>query len=570
VDRHEDKFRVTPVLGFRLADIIIIINQLARRIWKSMLKPALKRAIPLALTVMCLSVGMVGATTRDAHVDEMTQKAAAFCKEGKFLESTELTRKAIALSPTAWYPRAALSYFNWQQGNVLGAIEEGKRAVAFAPKNKLAIANLAHMQESLNDCIDAIPLYEKCQVLSPEEVEPLLGAVRCRFKMGKETEALASLKRMSAQRGHGYEWNFRLTQTCLEADHPEVAVRAASDAVATAANADQRHDAKAALLTVLLRTGDKERALGVAQQLFGASDRASAGRYKGGAEIYVRAAGTLLGWHDFLLARKILESAVGNLNDSEDSDGFFRLARVFEARGQADIGGRGDWLTLATRAYRRAIELDPTQSRSHLSLAGALYDLGHTTEAKDELAQAGKLEQFDPLPNFFMDHLTGDDLNLTKATFKVEKLSCNCHASRIIQSLSKVDGVAFADIPAKKFDQCTLVFDPNVTSPTAAFAKAMETFAPKDASTKAPDVKFAVLSTESISRPSQVIALAQATRCGEPMQFFSQFAAVEPISPVVKASGLSPAGTMAEKRSAHSPAPNKASAKRPNLAAVYK
>src|SRR5271170_114730 len=118
--------------------------------------------LSLAVTVILSVFGYCSVFAADeSESDAVTRQAVSLFKEGKLQDAVELEDKVVKEKSKDWLPHAAMSFFYWQQGNVLDAVTEGQKAVRYAPHNERALTNLGHMYQLLEGYQDAIPLYDE-------------------------------------------------------------------------------------------------------------------------------------------------------------------------------------------------------------------------------------------------------------------------------------------------------------------------------------------------------------------------------------------------------------------------
>ena len=129
----------------------------------------------------------------------------------------------------------------WQQGNVVDALDAGKEAVKLSPRNKFALLNLGHMEQTLSDFPNAIVDYQKAVAVAPDDWAPWLWLARCYMRNGKDTDALNTLNRMAARQGHSFDWYYQLGQGYLDLDKPASALKTARQAAKLAQTPEQKN-----------------------------------------------------------------------------------------------------------------------------------------------------------------------------------------------------------------------------------------------------------------------------------------------------------------------------------------
>ena len=507
----------------------------------------LLRRYAIVSAAISLSVAQVSAASIQAPLSEPeARQFLSLVQEGKLPEAIALEKEASKKRTKDWLPHAALAYCAWRQGDILTAIPEGKTAVRLAPSNLMALTNLAKMEESLDNCIAAIPLYKRIEKLAPTDWQPKLGLARCYLKLEKEQDALTLLSKMAAQKNTCFDWHFELADTYLRSASPALAAEAATTALSLATTPEQNSRAKIQLMMALLRAKQSDRARELMTDVF-----------KDGQprdyELFVRAAAALVPATSPAAATILMNSARQNLLQSEDADGFYRLGRIFEDKATFvayDKDKFAAWMRHAEAAYSGALTLDSMQARYHLALAGTLQELGKSDDARAELAKAQALDSFDSLAPFLLAQLTAPkveasstaadsranrqskQMNLTTVRFTMTGLDCTCHIAKVEAALTKVNGVAFAGVSRALPHNGVLLVDKSATPLAEVFSACLKSFEAGPTLKTPVSFAFAVTSQHPLTRAQDAVRIAQNTRYGEIVQFYNQFKAVEPVVPV--------------------------------------
>jgi tetratricopeptide (TPR) repeat protein len=424
-------------------------------------------------------------------------------------------------SPNSWLSHANLSYLAWKQGDVVRALDEGHLAIDLAPRNRVALMNLATIQEALDSCTDALTIYESIQKLDPENLDSALGAARCEIRSGQMEKGLARLKELSAQSDKRFDWYYKIGDTYLQAGQAGAALTTTDKALAIAIGEAQKSRAEAQLYMALLQTGDFERAALLKERVLQSAEPKN-------EELYVLSAQLVSTPEE---ARALFDSAVRDLKDYSDSDAFFRLSRLFTEHSTAAPNAvRDHWLAVAISSIERAIELAPEQFQFHLALAGLQDRLGQREKMIAEVQNAYRSNQYDSFINFLRTSTAG---SLTNVHFKVHGMTCGCHVNRVSGTFRNVAGVAFVNPSTLKEYEITIFIDPAVAKLDDVFREckghAFDTLPPsKD---PRPNLSFEVLSQQSLSTVGDAISAAQLELYRRPLEFKHYFRDVTPAPP---------------------------------------
>jgi pentatricopeptide repeat protein len=465
-----------------------------------------------------------------SSVVALTNQAASLFKEGKLQDAVDIESRAIKENPKDWLSHAAMSFFYWQQGNAPDAIIEGQKAVRLAPQSEIALTNLAHMHQALESYQDAIPLYQEARKISPNNWVPAVSLVRCYVKSNQTEEALKILGGMAAENGNTFYWYYQVGTTYLTLDKPGLAVAALTKALDLSASPEQKSASENQLFLALLRDHQIDQARLKMDTIF------KTYRPKN-AEIYVRTASSLLPVLDPSAGKTLFKSAVDNLDETIDSDAFFRLGKIFEDKSNRDSGkvsSAAGWMNNAVDAYNQAIELNPGVAAYHLALAGVLERQGKVGEASAALAQARSYDKYDPLAPYLVSAIDKRNGNLlTAVNFKINGLTCGCQVSKLEAALRNTKGVVFVKVSALKPYGGTILVDKSLTPIPEVFSKcpgiAFDTAALKE------PITFDITSEQAVASIERAVSIAQTTRFGDILQFPRQFELIPPVIPITLA-----------------------------------
>jgi tetratricopeptide (TPR) repeat protein len=466
----------------------------------------------LAVATLCITPAS-SLAINSVDVDPSTVQTLSLIQEKKFEEAMELEEKASKAAPKNWRAHAFLSFLQWQQGNAPDAIVEGQKAVRYAPQNPTALINLAHMFQALESYPDAIPLYEQAHKVAPDNWVPPVCLSRCYAKSNQSEMALQVLNEMAQQNNKSFDWNFQLGNAYLLLDKPSLAIPLLKTALSAASTIAEKSICSSQLLLGLLRDNQISEAKPLADLVLS--------EYKTtNPELYVRTAAVILPATSPDSGAKLLKTAIENLANTQDSDGFFRLGKVFEERG---------WLDNAQDAFNQAVELNPGQSQYHQALAGVLWRKGKTSEAEKELAEARSYDRTDQLAPYLVSKAKANSTNLSAVHFSVNGATCGCQVTRIGEALPRISGVIFANVLALKPYSGIILIDQNQVSVKDVFAKCPQLAFPA-ADLKDP-ITFDIQSEEKVSSLDKAIRIAQAAKYGDILQFPKAMDLLPPVPP---------------------------------------
>jgi tetratricopeptide (TPR) repeat protein len=469
------------------------------------------------------------ANAQAASSDQVTDEAISLLREGKLQEAVDLQEQVIKAQPKTWLPHAALSYMYWQQGNAPDAIIEGQKAVRYAPQNAIALINLAHMHQALESHSDAIPLYERAAQADPHNWVPPVCLSRCYAKGHQSEKALQILNDMAKQSGESFSWYFQLGNAYLIMDKHDLAISPFTTAVSLAETPTEKNAASTRLFLALLRDNQIARARPMQEHIF--SDFRP-----DDSELYARTAAQLLRNSEPESGQQLLKFALENLRATNDSDGFFRLGKIFEQKAvevSTDNKLRQGWLDNAETAFQQAIELNPGQAKYHLALAATLWQKTKTQEAANELREASSFNRFDPLAPYLMASFTGSNSaspKLVAVNFGINGLTCGCHITKITEGFSKIEAVVFANISALKPYSGTILVDESVMPLKEVFEKCPQLAFGSSEALKEP-ITFEVKSQENLTSLDAAVRIALNAKDGDVLKYPRPFDLLPPVMP---------------------------------------
>jgi tetratricopeptide (TPR) repeat protein len=469
------------------------------------------------------------ANAQVANSDQVTDQAINLLREGKLQEAVDLQEQVIKAQPKTWLPHAALSYMYWQQGNAPDAIIEGQKAVRYAPHNAIALINLAHMHQALDSYPEAIPLYERAAQADPHNWVPPVCLSRCYAKSHQSEKALQILNDMAKQSGESFSWYFQLGNAYLIMDKQDLAIAPFTTAVSLAATPTEKNASSSRLYLALLRDNQIAKARPMQEQIF--SDFRP-----DDSELYARTAAQLLRSTEPESGQQLLKYALENLRATNDSDGFFRLGKIFQQKAievSIDSKQRQSWLDNAEAAFEQAIELNPGQAKYHLALAAVLSQKGKAQETGNELREASSFNRFDPLAPYLIANLTDSNPalpNLIAVSFGINGLTCGCHITKIAEGFTKIKAVVFADLSALKPYSGTILVDESLMPLKEVFEKCPQlAFGSADA-LKEP-ITFEVKSQEKVTSLDAAVRIALNAKDGDVLKYPKPFDLLPPVMP---------------------------------------
>jgi tetratricopeptide (TPR) repeat protein len=483
----------------------------------------------LVSLLMTMSLAASAYAANDADNNSLTKQALTLFKEGKIQQAQELEEKIVKEKPNDWLAHSAMSYFYWQEGNVPDAIVEGQKSVRHSSNNPEPLVNLAHMYQTLGNYPEAIACYEKACKLEPENWIAWIGLARSYIGYDHKDDGLAVLERMSALKNDNFEWNYNLGDTYLIIDKPALAIEPLRKAKASAKNSDEKTISTARLLTALLRDNQVESARVLQSECFNQACPKE-------SEPYVRAASQLLSSDEPDKGAELLNTATKNLDNIADSEGFFRLGRIFEDKANAitDATKSGAWLDNAVKSFQQAIELNPGQAKHHLALAAIYERQNKAKEMSDELSQAKLCDNFDQVPPFLASSAVkaaksnqSQSLGLAKVYFMISGLTCNCQATKFDQVLRSIKGVALVTFSHLAPYGGILLIDPSQVTSDEILIHPIEAALPA----LKVQPRFVIISRKEIKSIDEAIAVTNDARYPNVLHFPRQFQAMQPTLP---------------------------------------
>ncbi|CAN5590023.1 hypothetical protein BH11CYA1_BH11CYA1_40420 [soil metagenome] len=501
---------------------------------------AITMFLSLSLT-LTFYLGALASTT-SAEVTE-TPSAIGRDERRNVSEITSPQNQTTKNVQADWLTHANMSCLMWRQANLYEAIREGKEACRLATDNKTVWTNLALMLQATDECDAAIACYEKAGRLDPTDYLPCLGTARCWIIKGDEAKGIKILADMSSRKAAGFDWYYLAGQTCLKIKQNDLAENFMKSAMVAATNPAQLSNTRNSLFLIELRRDKLDLARDLYRKVF------TDGQPKD-AEIYVRAASSLLQTGDRARGKELLSYAIKNLRTPQDSEAFFLLGRIFQekARLAATKNSRDGWLEVACDAYAQAIEMAPKVSSYVLARADVLMQEGKLAEMIADLKTAKDLNKADPLPSFILENLVDNSdfkgirlktTRLVKAKVSIVGLSCDCNLSKFLGTMRNINGIALISATGRKVFSGDLVFAPSLVSIEDLISKTKEDFfkvlPPKKS---AEPLSITVLTEEPIGSLKDVFKFACETRHGPVLSFqeslldsYNRFNDIQPTLP---------------------------------------
>ncbi len=433
---------------------------------------------PLIAVFACLLL-LANATASSAKAalsaQELTGQALQLYDQKQVPQAIDLELRAVKRKPGEWLPHAVLSYFLWHESKSRVAIIEGQLAARLAPRIPLLLINLGIMHQGSGDLGKAVNCFSKARKLAPTDWRAWLGQAQSLILAGRSDEAVSILHEMAALSSNDFNWYYELGQTYLFMNKPGLAADAASKAVVLATTAEQNSASLFQLFLACIRDNQIERAKELEHQVFCDNKPTD-------AQIYIRAASSLVPVLNPGAADVILNAAAANLAKTNDSETFFRMARIFDERARYvsyDRTKYGAWLNHEELAYRQAIKLNSSPAIYHLGLASVLGQKGNVEEMAQELAKARASDVHDQLTGYLLSKMrpaqvavTGVQPNLldgplssvcqvhlTEAQIIIRGLSCSCKHRIVANSFRQIRGLVLTTISPKFPYKATVLID---------------------------------------------------------------------------------------------------------------
>lgn len=481
------------------------------------------RATLILLALVMATTTVIAATL----TPDPCSTAAELSGKGDAQGALTAAQSAATAHPADWLAQASLSYHSWQLGDNYAAIRAGMEAAKYNPNSLLALSNLACMEEALGSQRDALVLYERLSKIAPHDPGGGIGQARCYANTDNRERAISILREMSLRNRDSFDWNYQLGQTLLRLNEPVAAAEAATRAVDCTENQSMQAKAKALLLLSLIVSNQTSKAEALAPDVF---DNCHPTRH----EVFVRAAEKLCQVTKPESGEKILTSALANLSDSEDAEGFFKLGRVFQNKAayvSFDRHKYSRWQHLAGEAYKTALDKDKMQFRYYVAYAGVLAQQQKFDEATQALQDAQKMMPTDSLTTQLLAAARQKQtFNSLKARFSTKGINCTCHFGRIEQELTKVKGVSFAAISRVEPFEGVMLVD-RTTSPVQVMntCKTNLTGGPETKLFK--EIDFKILSCHPVSGAEEATRIAQDATVGDPLLYFDYLPLTPPRLP---------------------------------------
>lgn len=335
------------------------------------------------------------------------------------------------------------------------------------------LVNSGLLQQSSGNQKKALSFFEKARKLDPDCWQASLGEAKSLAITGQQIECLALLQQMCEQPSTSFEGRYKLGQALLVFNKPELCVTTSSQAMQLAGSPEEQSKALQQHYLSLLRSHQESRARELQQRLFVDCKPVD-------EQIYIRAAtvGSVL---DPANCADILSHAVSNLNKSENSGTFFRLAQIFDSKARYvayDATKYGAWLKNSEIAYRQALKLNPNPPLYRIALAanaaeqhldGALIDelkLAHSSNPQDQLPGylLSKLEPLQVASTSSTIAVPSSQIKLTRARLAIDGLKCACKRALIINSFKQIRGLILTTISSKFPYEATILVDESMIS----------------------------------------------------------------------------------------------------------
>ncbi len=431
-------------------------------------------APPFIAVIACLL--LANATAGIAKIApsdrDLTRPSLQLYEQKQVSQAIDLEMRAAKRKPGLWLPHALLSYFLWHESKLQEAIIEGKLAARLAPRIPVLLINLGIMQQGAGDLGEAVNCFSKARKLAPTDWRAWLGQSQSLILAGRSDEGLSILHEMASLSSNDFNWYYEQGQTLLFMNKPGLAADAASKAVGLATTAEQNSASLFQLFLACIRDNQIERANELEHQVFCDNKPTD-------VQIYIRAASSLLPVLKPGAADVILSAAVANLGKPNDSEAFFRMARIFDERASYvsyDRTKYGAWLNHEELAYRQAIKLNSIPAVYHLGLASVLGQKGNVEEMAQELAKARATDVRDQLTGYLLSKIrttqsatTGAQpdgplpsacqVHLTKAQIIIRGLTCSCKNTIVKNSFSQIRGLVLTTISSKFPYKATVLID---------------------------------------------------------------------------------------------------------------
>jgi tetratricopeptide (TPR) repeat protein len=420
-----------------------------------------------------------------SNEDDLTKQAIQLFENKKTQQAIDLERKAVKQDRGKCLPHAVLSYFLFEDSKSPEALAEGRMATRLAPRNSIALVNLGIMQQALGDQKSALVCFSKSRDVNPSDWKAWIGQAQSLMLMGRRDESILILQEMLSRKSTDFDWQYQLGQALLYFDKPHLATITANNAVKLANTPEQKSTALFQLFLAYIRDNDVKHADELMHQVISENKPTD-------AQIYVQAALTLSVLKPEA-SQEILVAAVRNLDKSDDSGTFFRLAQILDDKARFVAYDRtkyGAWLNTAELAYRQAIKLNASPPIYCLGLASVLAEQGKADELVQELSKANAADVQDQLPGYLLskmkpvqiastDHHSNlpstlpnfGQVELTKAQFAIKGLNCACKRSIIINSFKQIRGLVLTTISPKFPFVATILIDESMIPLSDALVK---------------------------------------------------------------------------------------------------
>lgn len=268
------------------------------------------------------------------------------------------------------------------------------------PESAVKFFNLGMTEQSQGHHRQAIAYFEKSRAKDPENWKACLAEATSLMITDRQLESIALLQTMFTQAPDSFDKQYQLCQALLYFNKTEMALNAASKAVKLAGTREEQSKSLVQLYLCLIRANQADRAQKLQQQIFEECKPAD-------ERVYIYAA-EIAPVTNPDIAKNILDNATINLDKTENSGTFFRLAQIFDTRSKFvayDSTKYGAWLKNSEAAYQQALKLNANPPVYRIALAANAAEQSNKSELINELLLAHQTEPQDQLPGYLLSKL---------------------------------------------------------------------------------------------------------------------------------------------------------------------
>lgn len=329
-------------------------------------------------------------------------------------------------------------------------------------------------QQSRGHQKQAIAYFEKAEKEDPNNWKASLSLAKSLMLQDRHIESLAILNRMRDQSCIGlsgasdFEREYQLGQAFLFYNKPSITVETASKAMELARTSKEKSSSVQQLFLSLIRDNQEKRASDLQNRVLAEANPTD-------EQVYIRAA-SIAAVLDPQSAKELLDAALRNLNKSENSGTFFRIAQIFDTKAKFvhyDRTKYSAWLNNSEIAYKHAFKLNPNPPIYQLALANNASKRDDEHALLEALTDAHQLDVQDQLPGYLLSkikplqvataNLTAPipqaTVKLTQTQLAIEGLRCSCKRSMIINSFKQIRGIILTTIYPKFPYVATVLID---------------------------------------------------------------------------------------------------------------